>query len=92
MSCLFQVSDIPNQHSQMDHQKPTIKTYIWSYEATTVRGLGKVKGRVEAPNGYEAQIVVKQSNLMINSISVKLLKNQDQARKEKFIKYTGIQS
>ncbi|ENU92956.1 hypothetical protein F971_01943 [Acinetobacter vivianii] len=68
------------------------KNYIWSYEATTVRGLGKLKGRVEAPNGYEAQIIVKQSNLMINSVSVKMLKNQEQARKEKFIKYTGIQS
>lgn len=69
-----------------------MKTYIWSYEATTVRGLGKAKGRVEAPNGYEAQIVVKQSNLMINTVTVKLLKNQEQARKEKFIKYTGIQA
>ncbi|MFV5191560.1 hypothetical protein ACMXYY_05380 [Acinetobacter courvalinii] len=69
-----------------------MKTYIWSYEAITVRGLGKLKGRVEAPNGYEAQIVVKQSNLLINSVSVKLLANQETARKDKFVKYTGIQS
>ncbi|ENX34932.1 hypothetical protein F889_01572 [Acinetobacter colistiniresistens] len=69
-----------------------MKTYIWAYEATTVRGLGKLRGHVEAPNGYEAQIVVKQSNLLINSVSVKLLANQEAARKDKFIKYTGIQS
>ena len=69
-----------------------MKTYIWSYEATTVRGLGKLKGRVEAPNGYQAQIVVKQANLLINSVSVKLLANQEAARKDKFLNYTGIQS
>ena len=69
-----------------------MKTYIWSYEATTIRGLGKLRGRVEAPNGYTAQLVVKQANLLINAVSVKLLINQAAARKDRFLIYAGIQS
>lgn len=61
-----------------------MKTYIWAYEATTCYGVGTIKGRIEAPNGYKAELAVKDNNLMIETVKVKLLKNQEQARKSKF--------
>lgn len=61
-----------------------MKTYIWSYEATTHNGSGTLKGRIEAPNGFKAQLAVKDNNLMINNVKVKLIKNQEQARKSNY--------
>ena len=61
-----------------------MKTYIWAYEATTCNGVGIIKGRIEATTGYAAQELVKDRNLLIETVKVKLLKNQAQARKERF--------
>ncbi|SPL69321.1 hypothetical protein [Acinetobacter stercoris] len=61
-----------------------MKTYIWSYEAKTCHGVGLIKGRIEAVNGLAAKEAVRASNLMIESVQVKLLQNQDKARRERF--------
>lgn len=61
-----------------------MKTYIWAYEAKTCHGVGIIKGRVEATNGLNAMNAVKANNLMIESVKVRLIQNQNQARREKF--------
>ena len=60
--------------------------YIFLYTAK-MHPRGTIKGRVEARNGLEAQNKIKDSNLMVNSVSVKVAANQAAARKLKFEVY-----
>ena len=60
-----------------------MNTYIFAYTAKMAHN-GVVKGRVEATNGYDAEQRVLRNNGLDDSVSVKLLKNQDAARKQKY--------
>lgn len=61
-----------------------MKTYIWSYEATVPHSPKKFTGRIEAATGVEAKEVVMAKNELITHVSVRILKNQDAARKQPF--------
>ena len=63
-----------------------MSTYIWIYEAR-LEPNGIMRGRIEAKSFSEAVQKVKDNNLMVNSVTAKLHKNQNQARKEKFEVY-----
>ena len=52
-----------------------MKKYVWSYKATVHGGKGLIKGRVEAATGFEAERLVKDDNLMVDSVEVKLVRN-----------------
>ena len=60
-----------------------MNTYIFAYTAKMAYN-GVVKGRVEATNGYDAEQRVLRNNGLYDSVSVKLLKNQAAARKQKY--------
>lgn len=52
-----------------------MKKYVWSYKAK-IKGCSRpLTGRIEATNGFEAERLVKQENLLIDSVSVKLIRN-----------------
>lgn len=61
-------------------------TYIFIYEAR-IHPNGKIKGRVEAFSSVDAQQRVMRHNLFVKSVTVKVHKNQAQARKEKYEVY-----
>lgn len=60
-----------------------MNTYIFAYTAKMAHN-GVVKGRVEATNGYDAEQRILRNNGLYDSVSVKLLKNQAAARKQKY--------
>lgn len=60
------------------------QTYIFSYSAR-LNGRS-TSGHVEAITAAEAIQIVKAHNEMLSNISVKVLKNQDLARKQSYIK------
>ena len=60
-----------------------MNTYIFAYTAKMAHN-GVVKGRVEATNGWDAEQRVLRNNGLYDSVSVKLLKNQAAARKQKY--------
>ena len=60
-----------------------MNTYIFAYTARMSPN-GVIKGRVEATNGWDAEQRVLRSNGLYDSVSVKLLKNQTAARKQKY--------
>lgn len=52
-----------------------MKKYVWAYKAKIKGGTRLITGRIEATNGFEAERLIKQDNLMIDSVSVKLIRN-----------------
>lgn len=61
-----------------------MQTYIFKYSAR-LHGRN-TSGHVEAISASEAIRIVQHHNEMLSSISVKVLKNQDLARKQSYIK------
>ncbi len=59
------------------------QSYIFIYEAK-IHPNGIIKGRVEATSSYEAQQKVTRHNLLVESVTAKVHKNQTLARKERF--------
>lgn len=57
-----------------------MSTYIFLYTAKLQRG--SIKGRIEAKNQFEAQQKVKNNNLLVESVTVSVAKNQAAARKQ----------
>jgi len=46
----------------------TPKLYIWTYKAKVQGGRGFIRGRVEAPNGFQAEQEIKRNNLMVDAV------------------------
>ena len=46
----------------------TPKLYIWTYKAKAQGGRGFIRGRVEAPNGFQAEQAIKRNNLMVDAV------------------------
>lgn len=46
----------------------TPNLYIWTYKAKVQGGRGFIRGRVESPNGFQAEQAIKRNNLMVDSI------------------------
>ncbi len=68
-----------------------MKTYIWSYEATVPHSPKKLTGRIEAATGLEAKEAVMAKNELVTHVSVRILKNQDAARKQPFEAIKGVE-
>lgn len=61
-----------------------MQTYIFKYSAR-LHGRS-TSGHVEATTAAQASRIVQAHNEMFSNISVKVLKNQDLARKQSYIK------
>ena len=46
----------------------TPKLYIWTYKAKVQGGRGFIRGRVEAPNDFQAEQEIKRNNLMVDAV------------------------
>ncbi|MDC4361021.1 hypothetical protein NQ651_17710 [Acinetobacter baumannii] len=59
-----------------------MSTYIFLYKAKLKKG--SINGRIEAKNQYEAQQKVMANNLLIESVTVSVAKNQAAARRQHY--------
>ena len=51
------------------------KNYVWAYKAKVQGGRGYITGQVEAPTYSQAEQLVIDDNLLVDSVELKLCRN-----------------
>ncbi|MEX5380568.1 hypothetical protein [Acinetobacter towneri] len=51
------------------------KNYVWTYKAKVQGGRGYINGQVEAPTFSQAEQIVFDDNLLVDSVELKLCRN-----------------
>ena len=68
----------------------TPKLYIWTYKAKVQGGRGFIHGRVEAPNGFQAEQAIKRNDLMVDAILKVKIDRSVNARLHAFEPWQGV--
>ncbi len=68
----------------------TPNLYIWTYKAKVQGGRGFIRGRVEAPNGFQAEQAIKRNNLMVDAVLTVKIDRSVNARLHAFEPWQGV--
>ena len=68
----------------------TPNLYIWTYKAKVQGGRGFIRGRVEAPNGFQAEQAIKRNNLMVDAVLNVKIDRSVNARLHAFKPWQGV--